>query len=108
FSVRTHCEPALTLRPHRYLRWIGARRLCALIKETGADIIHIHRSADLALAVMAKRCAADQPALVYSRHMLITRDRRKSWPHRYMFKRVDRMLPITVGMGREAERNLPL
>jgi glycosyltransferase involved in cell wall biosynthesis len=108
FSLRARREPDLKLYPHRYMRWRGARKLCALAKDIKADVIHIHRSADLALAIMAKRCAGDRPALVYSRHMLITRNRHKSWPHRYMFKRVDRMLPITEGMGREAERNLPL
>ncbi|MDN5865221.1 MAG: glycosyltransferase family 4 protein [Gammaproteobacteria bacterium] len=108
FSTRTGRAPALTLRPHGHLRWVGARRLGALIKDSLADVIHIHRSADLPLAVMAKRCAGDHPALVYSRHMLISRDRRGSWPHRFMFQRVDRLLPITAGMGEEARRKLPI
>ncbi|MDN5865220.1 MAG: glycosyltransferase family 4 protein [Gammaproteobacteria bacterium] len=108
YCLRAGREPALTFRPHRYLPWAGARKLCALVKTTRADAIHIHRSADLPLAVMAKRCAGNRPALVYSRHMHITRDRRASWPHRFMFRHVDRLLTITEQIAKAADRHLPI
>lgn len=106
FERRTGSPPDLTLRPHRYLRWLGAGRLSRLARET--DIIHIHRSADLALAVLSKRHADGRPALVYTRHMLVNRDRKDSPAHRYMFRHVDRLLTITDEISSQAHRCLPI
>ncbi|MGH8161149.1 MAG: glycosyltransferase family 4 protein [Gammaproteobacteria bacterium] len=108
FGKRAGQPIALTLPHHRYLRWFGARQLGKLAREANADVIHIHRSADLPLAVLAKRSAGNRPALVYSRHMLITRDRRTSLAHRYMFRHVDRMLPITEQIAAVARKELPI
>ncbi|MGH8274590.1 MAG: glycosyltransferase family 4 protein [Gammaproteobacteria bacterium] len=108
FGNRASQPVALTLSHHRYLRWLGARRLGTLAREVDADVIHIHRSADLPLAVLAKRRANNRPALVYSRHMLITRDRQQSPAHRYMFRRVDRLLPITEQIAEVARTALPI
>jgi glycosyltransferase involved in cell wall biosynthesis len=108
FAARAGQPVALSLRHHRYQRWLGAKRLAALVREVNADVIHIHRSADLPLAVLAKRRASDRPALVYSRHMLITRNRRMSLAHRYMFARVDRLLPITEQIAMVARKRLPI
>jgi len=106
FEKRTGQTPALTLHHHRYLRWIGARQLGELARK--ADIIHIHRSQDLALAVLAKRHAGNRPALVYTRHMLIRHDRHGSPAHRFMFKHVDRLLTITDQISRQARNCLPI
>ncbi|MGH8271467.1 MAG: glycosyltransferase family 4 protein [Gammaproteobacteria bacterium] len=106
FAKRAGLPPTLTLRHFRFLPWHGARKLARLARK--ADIIHIHRSADLPLAVMAKRRAKDRPALVYTRHMLITRNRKESSAHRYMFARVDRLITITEQLEAEAQRSLPI
>lgn len=106
FERRTGQVPDMTLHPHRYLRWLGARKLARLAST--ADVIHIHRSADLALAVRAKVLAGNRPALVYTRHMLITRNRLNSLVHRYMFKHVDRLLTITEEISNQAHTCLPI
>ena len=106
FERRTGQSPDITLHPHRYLRWLGARKLARLART--ADVIHIHRSADLALAVRAKVLAGNRPALVYTRHMLITRNRLNSLAHRYMFKHVDRLLTITEEISSQAHACLPI
>lgn len=106
FAARTQRTPTLTLHGNRYRPLHGVRCLARLARD--ADIIHIHRSADLALAVAAKRLAGNRPALVYSRHMAITRDRRKSAIHRLMLGQVDLMLTITEQVARAARDKLPL
>jgi len=106
FERRTGQTPDMTLHPHRYLRWLGAHKLARLART--ADVIHIHRSADLALAVRAKALAGNRPALVYTRHMLITRNRLNSLAHRYMFKHVDRLLTITEEISNQAHACLPI
>lgn len=106
FAARSQHTPALTLTGTRYRPLHGARRLAHLARD--ADIIHIHRSADLPLAAAAKRLAGGRPALVYSRHMAITRDRRSSPLHRLMFAQVDLMLTITEQVAQAARDRLPL
>lgn len=106
FEMRTDQAPALTLRHHRYLRWVGARKLGRLARD--ADVIHIHRSQDLALAVLARRHAGNRTALVYTRHMLIRHDRHSSPAHRFMFRHVDRLLTITDQISAQAHECLPI
>lgn len=106
FAARSGREPALSLPGSRYYPLAGARRLARLARD--ADILHIHRSADLPLAAAAKQLAGDRPALVYSRHMAITRDRRSSLVHRLMFSKVDLLLTITGQLAAAARERLPL
>ena len=106
FAARAQHTPALTLTGNRYRPLHGARRLARLARD--ADIIHLHRSADLPLAAAAKRLAGGRPALVYSRHMAITRDRRSSPIHRLMFDQVDLMLTLTEQVAEAARVKLPL
>lgn len=106
FATRAQSTPALSLTTSRYRPLHGVRRLARLARD--ADIIHIHRSADLALAAAAKRLAGGRPALVYSRHMAITRNRRKSAIHRLMLGQVDLMLTITEQVAQAARDKLPL
>ncbi len=106
FAARAQRPPVLSLPGNRYRPLHGARRLARLARQ--ADIIHIHRSADLALAAAAKRLAGGHPALVYSRHMAITRDRRHSPIHRLMFGQVDLMLTLTTQVAQAARNKLPL
>jgi L-malate glycosyltransferase len=106
FAARSNLTPALTLAGSRYYPLAGARKLAHLAKN--ADVIHIHRSADLPLAAAAKLLSRNHPKLVYSRHMAITRDRRKSPVHRLMFRQVDLMLTITGQVAAAARARLPL
>ncbi len=106
FALRSKRTPALTLTGSRYYPLAGARKLARLAKD--ADVIHIHRSADLPLAAMAKLLSHNRPALVYSRHMAITRNRRKSLVHRLMFRQVDMLLAITAQVAAAACSRLPL
>jgi glycosyltransferase involved in cell wall biosynthesis len=106
FAARAGQPPALTLRSSRYLPWRGALSVARLARD--ADIIHIHRSADLPLAALAKRFAGNRPTLVYTRHMAITRNRRTSPMHRWLHSQVDLLLVVTERLAVEARQRLPL
>ncbi len=106
FSELAGQRPALEVTPRRLAPLRGAARLSRLAR--GADIIHIHRSADLPLAALAKWLAHGHPALVYTRHMAITRDRNRSPVHRLLHRGVDRLLPITEQVAAEARERLPI
>lgn len=106
FAARSGGRPALTLPGLHYYPLAGAGKLARLARK--ADVIHIHRSADLPLAVTAKLLAGGRPALVYSRHMAITRNRRWSPLHWAMFSQVDSLLAITGQVAAAAHARLPL
>lgn len=106
FAHRAGLEPALAIRPARAWPLRGAVRLARLLRT--ADVVHIHRSADLALAAAAKRLSGGRAALVYTRHMAVSRDRRRSPVHRLLHREVDRLLAITERVAGEARARLPL
>lgn len=106
FAALAGRTPALEIMPSRLAPLRGLRKLARL--ADGADVIHIHRSADLPLAAAAKWVTGGRPALVYTRHMAITRNRRRSPVHRLLHGQVTRLLTITETLAAEARANLPL
>lgn len=106
FAARTGKAVVLEIVPSRRTPWRGALRLARLCRE--ADILHIHRSADLPLAVLAKRLSGRRPALIYSRHMAISRDRRNSPVHRLLHREIDRLLVVSERLAGEARGRLPI
>ncbi len=106
FAARTGKGATLEITASRWTPWRGGLQLARLCRE--ADILHIHRSADLPLAVLAKRLSGCRPALIYSRHMAIPRDRRNSPVHRLLHREVDRMLVVSERLAGEARSRLPI
>jgi glycosyltransferase involved in cell wall biosynthesis len=89
-----------------YLPLLNARRLAALIDAHDIDVLHMHWGNDLALAALAKTLSAKKPRLVYTRQMLITRMKDDSY-HRFLYRRMDRMLTITRALERSAQHFIP-
>lgn len=106
FAALAAQTPALEITPTHLAPLRGLRRFARLAGN--ADVIHIHRSADLPLAAAAKWLTGGRPMLVYTRHMAITRNRRRSPVHRLLHSQVDRLLTITGILAAEARANLPL
>lgn len=106
FECLSAVAPSLEVRPQRLLPFRGCRKLATLAGN--ADVIHIHRSADLPLAACAKRLAGERTILVYTRHMAVTRDRRRSPVHRLLHREVDLLLATTDQLAAEARARLPL
>lgn len=100
--------PYRTLRVR--LRWFplaAARRLARWIDAEGIDLIHLHWTKDLNLAVLARRLAKRPVRIVQTRHMSITRAKH-DWYHRALYRHLDLMLVITRRMQEQALRFLPL
>lgn len=106
FAALAGQDPVVTITPARRAPLRGALRLAHLARS--ADVIHIHRSADLPVAAAAKWLTGGRVALIYTRHMAITRNRRRSPVHRLLHRAVDRLLTITAKLAGEARANLPL
>lgn len=99
-------NPAVVIKPVRYVPWRGVYNLRRLVGT--ADVIHIHRSADLPVAALAARFSVARPALVYSRHMSITRNRRWSLSHRWMMAQVSQVLVVSSRLKADAQAMWPI
>lgn len=105
--LREHDIPTLYLRPSlRPLPLVSAYRLAGIIDRNEIDIVHMHWGKDLALASLAKRFSKRKPKLVYTRQMMITRDK-KDFYHRFLYSQLDLMLTITRQLETLCKRFLP-
>ena len=99
--------PALYWRAYsHHLPLLGARRLARIIDALEIDLIHMHWGKDLALASLAKRFSRRKPKLVYTRQMMITREK-KDFYHRFIYAQVDAVLTITQQLEQLCKRFLP-
>ncbi|MBI3561238.1 MAG: glycosyltransferase family 4 protein [Gammaproteobacteria bacterium] len=94
-------------KANRYLPLWAAKRLARIIDTQQIDILHMHWAKDLALAVLAKRWAKRRVKLVYTRQMMLTRDKHDPY-HRFMYRHVDLFLTITRELADLAQDFLPM
>lgn len=96
-----------TLRRRKVLfSWIGARELARIIDVEEIDVLHLHWTKDLPLAVMAKLLSKRRPKVVQSRHMTMTRFK-DDFYHRFLYRNVDMMLTVTQQVKSQIERFVP-
>ena len=73
---------------------INAKKLADIIDENDIDVIHMHWGKDMPLAALAKVLSRKKPALVYTRQMMITREKNDFY-HNFLYRQLDLMLTIT-------------
>lgn len=97
-----------SLRPRfKQLPLMAARRLAHILDQHRCEILHVHWTKDLLLAVLAKCLSRSRPKLVFIRHMALTRHKRDFY-HRFIYQNIDAYLVITKRLYEEAARFLPL
>ncbi|MCV6607511.1 MAG: glycosyltransferase family 4 protein [Campylobacterales bacterium] len=84
----------------------SAGKLAKIIDDFEAEVIHIHWSKDLFLAVLAKLRSKRKPKIVYTRQMEIPAEKKGAY-HNFVYSHVDLMLTITKNLEGEAKRYLP-
>lgn len=96
-----------TLKRRKVLfSWLSARTLARIIDEEGVDILHLHWTKDIPVAVMAKLLSKRKPKVVQSRHMTMTRFK-DDFYHRFLYRNVDLMLAVTHQVKRQIEKFIP-
>ena len=90
----------------RSLSFSSARRLAKIIDEHHIDIIHMHWTKDLPIAVMAKVLSKKKPKLVQTRNMTMTRFK-DDFYHRFLYKHMDMILPVTYQVADQIKRFIP-
>ena len=76
------------------LLFSAARALARLIDDNAVDVVHMHWTKDLPVAVMAKLLSRRKPKLVQTRNMTMTRFKDDAY-HRFLYRHMDMMLPVT-------------
>lgn len=88
------------------LSWLNARRLAKIIDDESIDVVHLHWTKDLPLAIMAKLLSARRPKVVQSRHMTMTRFK-DDFYHRFLYKNMEMMLAVTQQVKKQIEKFVP-
>jgi glycosyltransferase involved in cell wall biosynthesis len=86
--------------------WLNARSLARIIDDEEIDVLHLHWTKDLPLAIMAKRISKRKPRVVQSRHMTMTRFK-DDFYHRFLYKNLDMMLAVTQQVKTQIEKFIP-
>ena len=84
----------------------AARKLSKIIDENDIDIIHMHWTKDLPVAVMAKVLSKKKPKLVQTRNMTMTRFK-DDFYHRFLYKHMDMILPVTYQVADQIKKFIP-
>lgn len=101
--------------PYRYLTlkrrnvllsWLNARVLAKIIDDEAIDVVHLHWTKDLPLAIMAKLLSKRRPKVVQSRHMTMTRFK-DDFYHRFLYKNMEMMLAVTQQVKKQIEKFVP-
>lgn len=88
------------------LSWLNARKLASIIDEEAIDVLHLHWTKDLPLAIMGKLLSKRRPKVVQSRHMTMTRFK-DDFYHRFLYKNLDMMLAVTQQVKSQIEKFIP-
>jgi len=84
----------------------AARKLAKIIDANSIDIVHLHWTKDIPIAVMAKVFSQSKPKLVQTRNMTMTRFKNDFY-HRFLYKHIDMMLPVTYEVASQIKKFIP-
>lgn len=84
----------------------SARKLAHIIDENQIDIVHLHWTKDIPIAVAAKVFSKRKPKLVQTRNMTMTRFKNDLY-HRFLYRNIDLMLPVTYQVADQIKTFIP-
>lgn len=90
----------------RSLSFSSALKLSKIIDDNDIDIIHMHWTKDLPIAVMAKVMSKKKPKLVQTRNMTMTRFK-DDFYHRFLYRHMDMILPVTFQVAEQIKKFIP-
>ncbi len=96
----------LKISRKRSLSFSSALKLAKIIDENNIDVIHMHWTKDLPIAVMAKVMSKKKPKLVQTRNMTMTRFK-DDFYHRFLYKHMDMILPVTHQVAEQIKKFIP-
>lgn len=88
------------------LSFLSAKQLAKIIDDEKIEVVHLHWTRDIPVAVLAKKLSKYKPKLVQSRHMTMTRFK-DDFYHRWLYKNLEMILPVTHQVQEQIERFVP-
>lgn len=99
--------PYITLaKKSNIVMFVAARKLSRIIDENNIDVVHLHWTKDIPIAVMAKLFSKRKPKLVQTRNMTMTRFKNDVY-HRFLYRNMDLMLPVTHQVAEQINTFIP-
>lgn len=93
-------------RRNVFFAWLSARDLARIVDAQAIDILHLHWTKDLPVAIIAKLLSKRKLKVVQSRHMRMTRFKDDMY-HRFLYKNLDAMLAVTYQVKSQIEKFIP-
>ena len=84
----------------------AAYKLAKIIDEEMIDIVHLHWTKDIPIAVLAKKLSKQNPKLAQTRNMTMTRFK-DDFYHRALYKNIALMLPVTKQVAEQLNKFIP-
>lgn len=83
-----------------------AKNLAKIIDDNSIDVLHLHWTKDIVVAVLAKLLSNQKPKLVQTRNMTMTRFK-DDFYHRFLYKNMDMMLAVTHQVKEQIQKFVP-
>ncbi|MDD2790477.1 MAG: glycosyltransferase family 4 protein [Sulfurimonas sp.] len=97
----------ISIKKSSNLMMVGAaRKLARIIDENDVEIVHMHWTKDIPFVILAKQFCKKKPKIVQTRNMTMTRFKNDLY-HRWLYKNMDLMLPVTYQVKEQLERFIP-
>jgi len=84
----------------------AARKLARFIDREEIDVVHLHWTNDIPVAVAARMLSRRRPKLVQTRNMTMTKFKNDPY-HRLLYAHIDLMLPVTHQVADQLRRFIP-
>lgn len=88
------------------LALFSAKKLARTIDNNKIDIIHVHWNKDFLLSVLGKLLSKRRPAIVFTRHMMITREKKDIY-HNFLHRHMNLMLTISKELESLCKKFIP-
>ena len=93
-------------RSSTLLSFLTAKKLAKIIDDNSITIVHLHWTKDIPVAVLAKLISKQNPKLIQTRNMMMTRFK-DDFYHRFLYKNIDLMLAVTKQVKEQIEKFIP-
>ncbi len=84
----------------------GVFKLASIIDKENIDVLHLHYTKDILIAVLAKKISSKKPKIVQSRHMHMTRFKSDLW-HKFLYKNMDLIIAVTKMLENQLIKFIP-
>lgn len=101
-------EPYYHNTDHPYFKIgrLDAVKLARIIDEQDIDVVHLHWTKDIPIAVLAKLLSHKKPKLFQTRNMTMTRFK-DDFYHRFLYKNMSGILAVTQQVKEQVEKFIP-